>query len=89
MFKKEYAYREALFDVANRTHRFNAGAKTKVKSSVQRGILEQFPLLEPALDDLLPKKSQLDLYKLCASPSFILFSHSSVSSSRIFVRLAL
>ena len=46
----------------------SAGAKSKVKSSVQRAIrnnvLETYPLLEPYIDDILPKKSQLDLVKL-------------------------
>ncbi|KAG9774997.1 Translation machinery-associated protein 20 [Exophiala dermatitidis] len=44
------------------------GAKSKVKSSVQRGIrakiLETYPDLEPHIDEILPKKSQLDLIKL-------------------------
>ncbi|KAI9700231.1 MAG: translation machinery-associated protein 20 [Bogoriella megaspora] len=44
------------------------GAKTKVKSSVQRGIrakvLETYPGLEPYIEDILPKKSQLDSIKL-------------------------
>ncbi|KAF2461088.1 translation machinery-associated protein-like protein [Lineolata rhizophorae] len=44
------------------------GAKTKVKSSAQRGIrakvTETYPLLEPYIDDILPKKEQLDLVKL-------------------------
>jgi malignant T-cell-amplified sequence len=46
----------------------NPGSKTKIKSSVQRGIrakiLETYPLLEPHLESILPKKSQLDLVKL-------------------------
>jgi len=45
-----------------------AGAKSKVKSSVQRGIrakvLETYPNLEPHIDEIMPKKSQLDLVKL-------------------------
>jgi PUA domain protein len=45
-----------------------AGSKSKVKSSAQRAIrakvLEQYPLLEPYIDDILPKKEQLDLVKL-------------------------
>ena len=45
-----------------------AGAKSKVKSSAQRAIrskvLEQFPLLEPYIEDILPKKEQLDLIKI-------------------------
>ena len=48
--------------------RINAGAKTKVKSSVQRGIrtkiTETYPLLEPHIEEIIPKKSQLDLLKL-------------------------
>ncbi|KAF2234905.1 translation machinery-associated protein 20 [Viridothelium virens] len=44
------------------------GAKTKVKSSVQRGIrakvLETYPLLEPHIEEILPKKSQIDQTKL-------------------------
>ncbi|KIX04918.1 uncharacterized protein Z518_05789 [Rhinocladiella mackenziei CBS 650.93] len=46
----------------------SAGAKSKVKSSVQRGIrakvLETYPKLEPHIDEIMPKKSQLDLVKL-------------------------
>ena len=46
----------------------SAGAKSKVKSSVQRAIranvLETYPKLEPHIDEILPKKSQLDLVKL-------------------------
>jgi malignant T-cell-amplified sequence len=44
------------------------GAKTKIKSSVQRAIrqkvLDTYPLLTPHIDVLLPKKSQLDACKL-------------------------
>ncbi|KAF2727550.1 hypothetical protein EJ04DRAFT_478821 [Polyplosphaeria fusca] len=44
------------------------GAKSKVKSSAQRAIrskvIEQYPKLEPYIDDILPKKEQLDLVKL-------------------------
>jgi hypothetical protein len=44
------------------------GAKSKVKSSAQRGIrskiLEEYPKLEPYIEDILPKKEQLDLVKL-------------------------
>jgi PUA domain protein len=46
----------------------SAGPKSKVKSSVQRAIrakvLETYPKLEPHIDDIMPKKSQLDLVKL-------------------------
>ncbi|KAF2265448.1 translation machinery-associated protein-like protein [Lojkania enalia] len=44
------------------------GAKSKVKSSAQRAIrakvLDQYPLLEPYIEDIMPKKEQLDLVKL-------------------------
>ncbi|TKA62636.1 hypothetical protein B0A49_06483 [Cryomyces minteri] len=44
------------------------GAKSKVKSSVQRAIrakvVETYPLLEPHIDEIIPKKEQLDLVKL-------------------------
>ncbi|KAL8688293.1 MAG: hypothetical protein Q9218_005765 [Villophora microphyllina] len=44
------------------------GAKSKVKSSVQRAIrnkiTETYPLLTPHIDEIIPKKSQLDLLKL-------------------------
>ncbi|KAH9845506.1 translation machinery-associated protein 20-like [Teratosphaeria destructans] len=47
---------------------FTAGSKSKVKSSVQRGIrtsvLTTYPLLEPYIDTILPKKEQLDLIKI-------------------------
>ncbi len=47
------------------------GSKSKVKSSAQRGIrakvLESYPLLEPYIEEILPKKEQLDLVKLCVS----------------------
>ncbi|GAB7363895.1 hypothetical protein MBLNU230_g4458t1 [Neophaeotheca triangularis] len=47
---------------------FAPGAKSKVKSSVQRGIrakvLETYPGLEPHIDDILPKKEQIDLVKI-------------------------
>ncbi|KAH7414149.1 hypothetical protein DE146DRAFT_639457 [Phaeosphaeria sp. MPI-PUGE-AT-0046c] len=45
-----------------------SGAKSKVKSSAQRAIrskvLEEYPKLEPYIEDILPKKEQLDLVKL-------------------------
>lgn len=45
-----------------------AGAKSKVKSSVQRAIrskvIETYPKLAPYIDEIIPKKSQLDLVKL-------------------------
>lgn len=46
----------------------SAGAKSKVKSSVQRAIrakiVETYPLLGPHIDEIIPKKSQLDVLKL-------------------------
>lgn len=47
---------------------FSPGAKSKVKSSAQRGVrakvLETYPLLEPYIDEIMPKKEQLDLVKI-------------------------
>lgn len=49
-------------------HRMQAGAKSKVKSSVQRSIrtkiIETYPSLELHMEDIMPKKSQLDVVKL-------------------------
>lgn len=51
-----------------------SGAKSKVKSSAQRAIrskvLEEYPKLEPYIEDILPKKEQLDLVKLYAYQIF-------------------
>ncbi|KAI9860362.1 MAG: translation machinery-associated protein 20 [Vezdaea acicularis] len=72
MFKKESAphlsethyVRDADFS----TTRINPGAKSKLKSSAQRGlrakIVEQYPLLAPHIEEIIPKKSQLDSLKL-------------------------
>ncbi|KAG0649810.1 Translation machinery-associated 20 [Hyphodiscus hymeniophilus] len=53
MFKKEYA---------------SSGSKSKVKSSVQRAIRTQlvttYPLLAPYIDEIVPKKEQLDAMKI-------------------------
>ncbi|KXT13754.1 hypothetical protein AC579_6603 [Pseudocercospora musae] len=47
---------------------FSPGAKSKVKSSVQRkireNIIETYPLIEPYMEAILPKKEQVDLVKL-------------------------
>lgn len=67
-------------------HRFSAGAKSKVKSSVQRGIrtkvIETYPRLEPYIDEIMPKKEQLDLVKLpdrvalyCAGTTPLFWQH--------------
>lgn len=64
----ENAYWTFLLTIKPRTGSLTAGAKSKVKSSVQRGIrskvLETYPLLEPHIDELIPKKSQLDVVKV-------------------------
>jgi len=59
--------------------RFNASedvaGRQNVKSSVQRGIkgkiLETFPKLDPYLEEIIPKKSQLSLVKWYPLPPFI------------------
>lgn len=47
---------------------FSPGAKSKVKSSAQRAIrakvVETYPNIEPYIDDILPKKEQIDLVKI-------------------------
>lgn len=60
------------------------GAKSKVKSSVQRTIrskvLETYPLLEPYIEDILPKKEQLDLVKLYVLPIYLHTQHRPIST---------
>ncbi|PPJ53387.1 hypothetical protein CBER1_01016 [Cercospora berteroae] len=47
---------------------FQPGAKSKVKSSAQRAIrakiVETYPLIEPYIDQIMPKKEQLDVTKI-------------------------
>jgi hypothetical protein len=47
------------------------GAKSKVKSSAQRAIrakaIETYPRLEPYMDEIMPKKEQIDLVKVYVS----------------------
>lgn len=70
MFKKEYPSPPPPTPPTQLTtpRSISAGAKSKVKSSAQRAIrtkvLDTFPLLEPHIEDILPKKEQLDLIKL-------------------------
>ena len=69
MFKKEWARAISITSVSVLIMaRISPGAKSKVKSSVQRTIrtkvIETYPLLEPYIDTILPKKSQLDLMKM-------------------------
>lgn len=49
-------------------HRIPPSNRSKVKSSVQRGIrqrfLDTYPGFEPYIDEVLPKKAQLDAVKL-------------------------
>jgi hypothetical protein len=56
-----------------------SGAKSKVKSSVQRAIrskvIEEYPKLEPYIEDILPKKEQLELVKLYARPH-VAYTHT-------------
>lgn len=56
-----------------RNRSISAGAKSKVKSSVQRAIrnkvVETYPLLAAHIDEIMPKKSQLDLLKLSEIPA--------------------
>ncbi|KAI9695791.1 MAG: translation machinery-associated protein 20 [Candelina mexicana] len=58
MFKKDTFFPRSI----------TPGAKSKVKSSVQRAIrtkiTETYPLLTPHIDEIIPKKSQLDVLKL-------------------------
>ena len=61
--------------------KFNASedvaGRQNVKSSVQRGIkakiTETFPKLEPYLEEIIPKKSQLSLVKWYYSPVILPF----------------
>jgi len=65
-----------------------AGGKSKVKSSVQRTLraklLETYPLLEPYIDEIMPKKEQLDQIKLGLSSechyTLSLANHCSIRS---------
>lgn len=77
MFKKEYALLTSLSlrpqiicACANYVLRsISPGSKSKVKSSVQRAIRTQivntYPLLAPYIDEIIPKKEQLDAMKMC------------------------
>lgn len=67
-------------------HRFSPGAKSKVKSSAQRALrtklIETYPKLEPYIDEILPKKEQLDVTKIpdrvslyCLGSTPLFFEH--------------
>lgn len=70
MFKKELVSLSGLETLASAdcSSSISAGAKSKVKSSAQRAIrskvIETYPKLEPYIEDIMPKKEQLDLVKL-------------------------
>ena len=63
-------------------------SKNLLKTSVQRGIrasiLEQYPALEPYMNDVMPKKQQAHLYKWC-----VLFISTDRDSGykRLIIRL--
>ena len=69
MFKKEYASGPIALPRWLTSNSIHPGSKTKVKSSAQRAIraqiAETYPALEPFMDDIMPKKEQLDMVKLC------------------------
>jgi hypothetical protein len=50
-------------------HSLQPGSRSKVKSSVQRGLraklVETYPGFEPYIDEIIPKKAQLEAVKLC------------------------
>lgn len=56
-----------MADLSN-IDRIHPGAPTKVKSSVQRGLrskfVETYPGFEPYIDEIIPKKAQLESVKL-------------------------
>lgn len=69
MFKKESVSLESHFQIQKLTlASLTPGAKSKVKSSAQRAIraraIETYPRLEPYMDDIMPKKEQIDLVKV-------------------------
>jgi hypothetical protein len=78
MFKKEYAQFSSLLSILPVLARANKnsispGSKSKVKSSVQRSLRTQlittYPLLAPHIDEIIPKKEQLDAMKMYPAPS--------------------
>ena len=60
------------------------GSKSKVKSSVQRAIRTQlvttYPLLAPHIDEIIPKKEQLDAMKMCVRLLSLLALYSIVET---------
>jgi hypothetical protein len=55
-----------------RVSSISPGSKSKVKSSIQRALKQQlvstYPLLEPHIDEIIPKKEQLDAMKMYVIP---------------------
>lgn len=91
MFKKECVALTIQRDLLANPPSITSGAKSKVKSSAQRAIrskvLEEYPKLEPYIEDILPKKEQLDLVKLyvrlytchlCLYIPYLLPSHPTI-----------
>lgn len=69
MFKKESVSQVHCFQTQMLTSSsLTPGAKSKVKSSAQRAIrakaIETYPRLEPYMDEIMPKKEQIDLVKV-------------------------
>ena len=73
MFKKESVSHALHLQIqALTSDSLTPGAKSKVKSSAQRAIrakaIETYPRLEPYMDDIMPKKEQIDLVKVYVDP---------------------
>jgi hypothetical protein len=64
---------------ANDFRSITPGSKSKVKSSVQRAIRTQivqtYPLLAPYIDEIIPKKEQLDVMKMYCPSSLASRDH--------------
>jgi hypothetical protein len=68
------------------------GSKSKVKSSVQRSLRNQlittYPLLAPHIDEIIPKKEQLDAMKMYPAPSPPQSSLPLLFVTRVYLLLA-
>ena len=68
MFKKECVPSGRTYICLANKSSISPGSKSKVKSSVQRAIRTQlvttYPLLAPHIDEIIPKKEQLDAMKM-------------------------
>lgn len=45
--------------------------KSSVQRTIRQKVLDTYPLLEPYIEDIMPKKEQLDLVKLFVTNLFI------------------